>query len=319
MILPKQRCLFTRRDGVLYISPVRDNEFQEGSFEMDDIRRLTLTTVLMSGLFCILYYSTFLELAGVWVRDEDYSHGFLVVPVSLYLIWRKREKIIGKPVEPSRLGFAFLSAWAFLYFLGIGAEISVFERVSLIVFIFGALLSTAGIRITRVVAFPVLFLIFMIPIPSEIYTMLTNPLKLFATTCSVNILQLFDIPVLQEGNLIQLPNYSMKVVVACSGIRSLISVIAMAFLMGYILFASNIQRFILLVFSVPVSLLGNVVRITLTGLLAYYLSSHLAEGYSHLVAGILTLALSFLCLLMGSVAIQWLEQKKMQYTSWFLR
>ncbi len=273
----------------------------------------------MSGLFCILYCSTLRELAGIWLRDEDYSHGFLILPVSLYLIWRKRREIINKSVEPSSLGLVFLSAWALLYLLGVGAEVSTFERLSIIVFLFGSILFIAGWNITRVVAFPIVFLIFMIPIPSEIYTVLTNPLKLFATTCSVNILHFFEIPALQEGNLIRLPNYSMKVVVACSGVRSLISVIALAFLMGYILFSSNMQRLLLLFFSIPVSILGNVLRITITGILAYYLSSHPAEGCSHTIAGITTLALSFICLLMGSAVIQWLEQKKMQYISWFLR
>lgn len=159
----------------------------------------------------------------------------------------------------------------------------------------------------------------MVPIPSEVYTLLTSPLQRFTTASSAQILNLFHIPVLREGNLIHLPNYSMQVVVACSGLRSLIAIVALALLMGYLLFRSNIERALLLLLSIPVAVLGNILRITITGFMVYQVSPSMAEGFSHTVAGISTFCLSFFLLLGSVFCIRWIERKRMQYVSWFLR
>lgn len=267
-------------------------------------KNVVISVAALLGIFTLLYASTFMDLFQVWSTDEDYSHGFLIIPVSLYLVWRKRADLLDQPLKHSRWGFVILAVWAVMYFLGYAGNISTFVTYSMIVLIFGIFMTIAGYEITKMVLFPILFLLFMLPIPSEIYTMMTNPMKLVATTASVWILQLLDLPVYQEGNLIHLPNYSMQVVVACSGIRSLISIVALGLLMGYVIFNSNLRRVMLFIFSLPISVFGNVLRITITGLLAYYVSSEMAEGYSHTMAGLVTFALSFVMLLLGVYIIQ---------------
>ena len=275
--------------------------------------------LIFSALFILLYHQTIRELITIWSREEDYGHGFLIFPISLYLVWHKRGSLFDKPARPDSLGLVLLSLWALLYLAGTGAEISTFENSSIVVFLLGVILFIAGRDIAKTLLFPVLFLIFMLPVPSEVYTSLTNPLVLLTTTCSVHILQLFEVPVLQEGNLINLPNCSMEIILACSGMRSLISIMALALLMGYIFLSSNVERLVLLLFSVPVSLLGNIFRITATGFCTYYFSSYISQSRLHAIAGLSIFAVSFVCLLSLCLIILWIERKRMQYLSWFLR
>ena len=275
--------------------------------------------VLFGILAVILYSSTLMELAALWARNEDYSHGFLIVPVSAYLVWRRRRHLMRQPLQSSPLGLVFLCLWAAFYLLGVGAQILMFECCSLIVFLLGTLLFIAGVRFTRVVLFPIMFLILMVPIPAEVYTLLTSPLQVITTGLSAHNLNLIDIPVLREGNLIHLPNYSMQVVVACSGIRSLLSIVTLSLLMGYLLFSSNVERALLLSLSVPVAMIGNILRITAAGFIVYRFSPGMADGLSHTMAGMVTFILSFVLLMGGVFLVRWIERKRMQYISWFLR
>lgn len=275
--------------------------------------------VLLGILAVLLYASTFMELALLWARNEDYNHGFLIIPISAYLVWRRRRWLTRQPLRSSPLGLVFLCLWAAFYLLGVGAQILMFECCSLIAFLLGTLLFTAGVRFTRVVLFPVAFLILMVPIPAEVYTLLTSPLQALATGLSAHILNLADIPVFREGNLIHLPNYSMQVAVACSGIRSLLTIVTLSLLMGYLLFPSNVERAILLSLSVPVALIGNILRITAAGFIVYRFSPRMAEGLSHTLAGMVTFSLAFALLLGGVCLVRWIERKRMQYISWFLR
>ncbi|MFY9168594.1 MAG: exosortase [Desulfomonilia bacterium] len=275
--------------------------------------------VLFVVLTMLLYAPTFMELALLWAGNEDYNHGFLIIPVSAYLVWRRRRQLMRLPLHSSPLGIVLLALWAAFYLLGTGAQILMFECCSLILFLLGTLLFTAGVHFTRAVLFPVVFLIFMLPVPAEVYTVLTSPLQAVTTGLSAHILNLIDIPVLREGNLIHLPNYSMQVAVACSGIRSLISIITLSLLMGYLLFSSNVERALLILLSVPVAMIGNILRITTAGLIVYRFSPGLAEGYSHTLAGMVTFSFAFVFLLGGVFLVRWIERKRMQYISWFLR
>lgn len=271
------------------------------------------------ALTVVLYSSTLHELACVWASNENYGHGFLIIPASLYLAWHKRRRVANRPLCPSRLGIPVMAIWAGLYLMGVGGRIMTLACCSLIVFVPGVLLCTAGRRITRIMLFPVAFLVFMIPVPSEVYSLVTSPLQIAAAGLSAHVMGVLGVPVLKAGNLIHLPNCSMQVVTACSGLRSLVSVMAISVLMGYLFFCSNIDRALLFALSVPAAMLGNVLRITLTGLLAYNGAPGTITGFSHLMAGMLTFFLSFALLMGGAVLIRWIERERMRYISWHLR
>lgn len=273
-------------------------------------RRLWAYYLITFILFALVYFTTFRDLFSVWSSDEDYSHGFVILPISLYLLWRKRDVLASQPIQPSMAGTAVFVLWVGLYSIGMIARISTIEDLSMLVFTVGVVGILASWSAAKVFLFPSFFLIFMFPIPSEIYTRVTNPLLLISTTMSFHLLDVLGLPVLQEGNLLSLPNYSMQVVLACSGIRSLITIMTFSMLMGYLMTSSNFQRFLVFIIAIPIAMLGNVFRITVTSLLAYYVSHDAAEGYSHAFAGLVTFGLS-LALLYGCVElILWYSKKK---------
>jgi len=222
----------------------------------------------------------------------------------MYLAWRKKNELLNTPVQSSILGLFVILLWAFLYFVGVVGYISTFVSISMIIFLLGTSLFLFGFRVTKIVLFPICFLAFMIPIPSEIYTYVTTPLKLMVTTTTTHILTFFHIPVFQEGNLIKLPNYSMKVIDACSGLRSLVSVVAFASLMGHLTINSYTKKLVLFLLSFPVSFIGNIFRITTTVLLATYVSVKAAEGFSHTLAGITTFILCILILFFITILLK---------------
>jgi len=271
-------------------------------------KSLVLHLVILGFIIIVLYLPFLWELFHAWVADEDYSHGFLIAPISLYLVWRMRSDLLAQEIHPSHgVGVLMLFAWAALYFIGTVGQIYTFTALSFLLFLFSVTIFLAGYSITVKLLFPIVFLVFMMPVPSEIYTRVTNPMMLVVTTVSTHILNLIGLPVLQEGNLISLPNYTMRVIHACSGIRSLISVSALALLVGYLLFFSNLKRLLLFLFALPVAFIGNIVRVVVTALVAFYISPDHADGFSHSLAGIITFILSLGMISLGVVFLQWLS------------
>ncbi len=271
-------------------------------------RDLIIQLAIVGCLTALLYFSFFRELIHSWMNDEDYSHGFLILPISLYLVWRMRAKLLAEERRPHYgMGSLLLLVWGILYFIGDVGHIYTLTAASFMFFLFGLAIFLAGFSITHHLIFPIAFLVFMMPVPSEIYTRMTNPMMLTVTTISTFILQMISVPVLQDGNLISLPNYSMRVIQACSGVRSLISVSALALLIGYITFPSNIKRLALLFFAIPVAFVNNVVRVVVTALLAFHVSPVYAEGFSHSFAGFMTFALSLAMISLGVVFLQWIS------------
>lgn len=266
--------------------------------------------VLIIVLFVLMYYFTLTDLISLWLSNEDYGHGFFVIPITLYLIWRKREILSKLPLKPTKYGYGLLALWAVLYGVGLVGHISTILYLSMVVFPLASVATLISGSASLMILGPIVFMIFMFPVPSEIYTRVTNPLLLISTTASYHILHMIDIPVLQEGNLLTLSNYSMKVVQACSGIRSLLSIMALAFLMSSIMIKNRLIGSVFFLTSIPVAILGNILRITITALLAYYVSPRAAEGFAHTVAGITTFVFSFLLLYWFMEFILWVSREK---------
>jgi len=265
---------------------------------------------IVLGLFLLLYYSAFMDLIQVWIADEDYGHGFFILPISLYLVWRKREEILASSHATARWGYALMALWAVMYSAGVIGQISTVTYLSMLLFPIGASAVLISGQVARIIFFPTVFMVFMFPIPSEIYTRVTNPLMLLSTDVSSHLLTVLGIPILQEGNILSLPNYTMQVVVACSGIRSLMMIMALTLLIGYIMVSSNYIRMLFFFISIPIAIIGNIFRITSTALIAYYYSPEAADGFSHTLAGFFTFMLSFLLLLFCMELIQWYLKKK---------
>jgi exosortase len=248
-------------------------------------REWALPSLAIGALVGILYAPVLAGLVQQWWQDPNYSHGFVVPIFSLYLLWIERDRWQNIPLEPTQWGIAGMVAAIALLVAGtLGAELFV-SRFSFLVLLAALVLFFAGWKLLRAWAFPLGFLILMIPLPAIIYYQITFPLQLVASRFAGSTLDLLQVPALREGNLIILPNDTLAVAEACSGIRSLFTLLAMAVAYGYVVEKRNWKRIVLAILMIPIAIISNGLRIVLTALLAYFVGPAWAEGFFHMFAG----------------------------------
>ncbi len=223
-------------------------------------------SILILLLVTTLYYKVIGKLVTDWWQTPDFSHGFLVPPFAAFLIWEKRAMIADIKPRPSWVGIALMIVAVILLLLGTyGAELFL-ARLSLIILLAGLVLHFGGEPFLKELRFPVLILLLGSPLPSLILNQITFSLQIFASKVASWLLPFFAVPVLREGNVIVLPFMKLEDAEACSGIRSLMSLFAMAVFYGYFMERSTVRRILLALASVPIAIAANVVRILGTGL-----------------------------------------------------
>jgi exosortase len=253
-----------------------------------------------------LYASVLRHLVWQWANDPNYSHGFFVPLFSLFVIWSEREKLRKLAIEPSWSGLVVLLCGLAILAAGIlGAELFL-SRISLLLTIAGLVVVSYGWNHLRAIFFPWVFLLFMIPIPTIVLNQITFPLQLLASKVAAVTLPLTGVPVLREGNVIQLPAMALEVAEACSGIRSLTSLATLAIIYGYLLEPRTSIRVVLALASVPIAVLANSFRIFGTGLLVQYWDPEKAEGFFHAFSGWLIFVVSLAMLFLLHRALQWM-------------
>jgi exosortase A len=237
-----------------------------------------------------LYWNVVPHLIEQWADEEDYTHGFLILPLSLYFVWEKREKLKGMLAEPSLAGAGLLAVGLLTLVLGVvGAELFL-QRFSLILVLGGLVWLLLGRAFLRELVFPLAFLIFVM-------NAIAFPLQLFAAQTATVCMQAAGVPVLREGNVIVLSNTTLEVVEACSGIRSLQALLALGAVYGYFTQKAVWKRWALLFLSIPIAILANAFRVAGTGFLAQYIGAQAAQGFYHSFAGWIVFAVAFVLLL----------------------
>ena len=248
-------------------------------------RRLVVWCVVLVSLILILYASVIRDLVLQWWNNADYSHGFFVPLFSGYILWHERASWTKTEIKPSNFGFVTMLGAVGLLLLGsLGAELFT-SRFSLLVLVAGMILFLAGWQMLRAVSFPLGYLIWMIPVPVVIYNQITFPLQLIASRLATAGLQLAQVPVLRDGNILILSNYSLEVVEACSGIRSLMTLTALAVAYGYLVSARRWVRYFLAALMAPIAIVTNAIRIMAAGILARHFGPAAAEGFLHEFSG----------------------------------
>ena len=245
-----------------------------------------------------LYGSILFHLAKQWSNDANFSHGFFVPLFSLFVLWQDRERLARQPRDHSSWGLLIVAlALAVLVAGVLGAELFL-SRISLLLLIAGLVIFFRGWRSFRAVLFPLAFLLLMIPIPEIVFGQITFPLQILASKVAAVLLPLLGVPVLREGNVINLPAMPLEVVEACSGIRSLLSLVTLAIIYGYLVETRTWARVALALASIPIAVAANSLRIVGTGLLVQYWDPDKAEGFFHTFSGwlifVVALALLFL-------------------------
>lgn len=253
-------------------------------------------TGVLGTIIVYLYGPTLVRLVTQWWVDPNFSHGFFVPLFSIFVVWKNRARLAGMPRRPSWAGLLILSFAMLLLIVGqMGAELFL-ARFSLLLVMAGLIVLFLGWNFFRAVLFPWAFLILMIPIPTILYNQITFPLQLLASRVAAAVLAFLGTPVLREGNVITLPSMALEVAEACSGIRSLMSLITLAIIYGFVTEKKTWIRCRLAVASVPIAVIANSIRIIGTGLLVQYWNTNAAEGYFHASWGWLIFVISLLML-----------------------
>lgn len=255
-----------------------------------------------TALLVAVYFPILRHLVGQWASDPDFGHGFFVPVVAAFIAWQRREELMRVPIKPCWWGAALIG-WSILqsYIGTLGAELFL-QRTSFLIGLVGVLLLTGGVELVKALTFPLLLLPFMIPIPAVIYNQITFPLQLFASSVAETVLGWFNIPVLRDGNVLELPSQKLNVAEACSGIRSLLSLTFLSLVYAYFFDKKVWMRWALLIGTVPIAILANAGRVTITGMLSE-VNPELAHGFFHSLEGWIIFLIAFVMLLMLHVAL----------------
>ncbi len=250
------------------------------------MRRLEgLAIGTMVAAFCLLYFRPFVDLVGIWLSDENVSHSLLLIPITAWLVWSRRARLVATPRRPTTVGLVLVIGSLLMLLVGTAGVEFFLMRVSAVGVIVGGILYLAGWGWLRVLLFPIGLTALVIPIPPVLFYQLTFPLQVVATKFGVVALQFLGIPVFREGNVIWLAHTTLEVTEACSGIRSLLSLFTLAVLYGYFTDPRLPARVAIALSSIPIAIIANGLRIAGTGVAAQYISPSMATGFFHAFSG----------------------------------
>jgi exosortase len=259
----------------------------------DKMKRVSAGLLVVAG-FLWLYWQVLAKLVGAWVTDDNYSHGFFIVPLAAYFAWERRRRFLDAPSHPSALGLLLVIGSILLLAAGvIGAEMFI-TRISILGTIVGIVLFLFGWNRLRVLVFPLAFLLLMIPLPAILFNQIAFPLQLLASRVGELAITAANVPVLREGNLLILPNTTLEVAEACSGIRSLVSLLTLGIVFGYFADVRPWVRTIIALSTIPVAILSNGMRVAGTGIAAHKFGPAAADGFFHEFSGWLLFIVAFL-------------------------
>jgi exosortase len=248
--------------------------------------------IVVAGVVCT-YAGVLSSLARQWANDDNYSHGFIVAPLALYFAWERREALKAATPRPSVAGVAIILGSLLLFVAGqLGAELFL-TRVSLVGVIAGAVLFVLGREHFRILWFPIAFLLLMIPLPAILFNQIAFPLQLLASRVGETAIAAVGIPVLREGNVLELANTKLEVAEACSGIRSLVSLVTLAIVLAYFTEKQRWRRVAVVLSAIPIAIIANAARVAGTGVAAHWIGEAAAQGFFHTFSGWLVFVVAF--------------------------
>ena len=273
------------------------------------VRGIALVPPLITAaLFAALYAPVVARLAAQWLNDPNYQHGLAVPVVSAYILWRRRASL--RAAEGPKAAFAgavSMIAAAVLLVGGTAASELFTARLSLPIMLIGLLLVFKGTEFVRRAAFPLLFLFMMIPLPYIAYYKLTFPMQIMSAKLSALALRFMGIEVIRYGNILALPTYTLEVIAACSGLRSLMTMITLALVLCALPGLSGRRKIVLAACSIPIAIAANTTRLLVTAIGAYAVSPAFADGTLHEISGLIVFSSGFLLLLAVRGALKWIR------------
>lgn len=269
---------------------------------------MTYLTIIFIGIIGLFYYNTFGWLIESWLNNPYYSHGFIVPIISAYIIWNMRKDLSNVDKKQSDTGLIFFIVGIMLNGIGILYTIRFLSGLSLIVTIFGVILYLYGWKFINEMKFPILFLLLMVPIP--FIDMVAPPAQTISAIGSANIANLLGIPVHRDGLLLKLPVGTFEVALDCSGLMSVISLLTLSIIYAFILEGRLLMKYIIVLSSIPLAMIGNILRITLMLIIANTYGKDAAVNYFHDFSSILLFSIALIGLFLVGRCFGRLKFKK---------
>jgi len=263
------------------------------------MRRNTIVSIsLIAAAVLVVFWQVFVRLVDAWIVDGNYSHGFLIIPIALYFVWERREKLAAATSSPTWFGLVVLAGGLATLLAGLWGSELFLSRTALLPVIAGIVLFVLGWQHLRILWFPIAFLLLMIPIPAIIFNQIAFPLQLLASRAGAWAISAVGIPVLREGNLLVLAHTTLEVAEACSGIRSLVSLITLGIVYGYFMDSRTWVRALIVASAIPVAIVANAARVAGTGMMAQWIGPEAADGFFHEFSGWIVFLFAFLMILL---------------------
>jgi len=252
--------------------------------------------IIFSGIF-LLYFPVLHGLVADWNSNDNYSHGFFIPFISAYMVWTRREKLSRILTAPSVWGLVLVLLGLTELVLGyIGAEFFL-KRTSLILVISGAVIFVLGFQYLKALVIPISYLLFMIPLPAIIWNKIAFPMQLFSSYLAENVVNAMGFSILRQGNVLFLPDTTLEVVDACSGLRSLMTMFALSAFLAWQSRLSIYRKWILFLSAAPIAIVSNVIRLSITVMLASFYGSDIAQGFLHEFSGFVTFSVGIMMLI----------------------
>ncbi len=267
-------------------------------------RKTKVRVLVLLALWVVSFYPIYPSLIYTWLNHSDNSHGILVPFISLYFLWRSKDAVQVGQGPSSRWGLALLAVSMGIYLLSYAGGVAFVSRCMMVFSLAGLLLFCLGKNRLRLMAFPVFFLLFMVPVPDSLLNAVSFPLQLFATKISTAVIHFLSIPAYREGNMLYFAQTQLEVADACSGIRSIVSYLMLSFIFAYLLDRTVAGKALLILSAVPLALFVNMLRITGTGVLANHYGDRVARGFLHEFSGIFVFGIGFILLLLEYLALE---------------
>lgn len=267
--------------------------------------RQYLPLALLALVFFTLFFPALRELVRDWTIDPNYEHGFLIPVIAAYLLWQKREVWRNATLQPAfGLGLMLCLGGFALFIIATAAAEWFVARSAMLLALCGLVIYFAGWRFFRRLSVPLLYLGFMIPLPYVVYYRLTFPLQQIASTGAFRALRLIGLAGQQEGNILHFSGFSLEVIEACSGLRSIMVLLALAALIAHMTPVSNLWRWALFAGAVPVAIAANIFRLMILALLGIFISPETAMSFLHEGSGIMVFLVGlFLLMMLAGVAV----------------
>ncbi|MBV5339628.1 MAG: exosortase/archaeosortase family protein [Deltaproteobacteria bacterium] len=242
--------------------------------------------VILVLLWAAVFYPLYPELVREWLGNSDNSHAFIVPLISMYFVWQRKNALQLTPITTSLWGGGLLGVSLLLYVLSSAGGLAFPARIAMVTSLFGLVWFCLGKEFIQKLAFPIAFLLFMVPVPYSLISLVSTPLQLMATEVSAALIGKCSIPVYREGNMLYFMQTQLEVAEACSGVRSIMALTMISFVFCFLSRDGWWRRAVLVIAAIPIAIVANIFRVTGTGVLAHFYGDGVARGFLHEFSGI---------------------------------